>query len=157
MELEICCNGLESALVAQKSGADRIELCSELHLGGLTPAKEVLLAVRKLIHIPIYVLIRPRGGDFVYSTKEFDAMISDIDFCVQYGFDGIVSGILLENFNVDIKRTERLFRAAKNLDFTFHRAFDEVADTKQALIDLELIGVKRILSSGQEKTALQGL
>jgi len=157
VELEICCNGLESALVAQKSGADRIELCSELRLGGLTPAKEVLLAVRKLIHIPIYVLIRPRAGDFVYSTKEFDAMISDIDFCVQNGFDGIVSGVLLENFNVDIKRTELLFSAAKKLDFTFHRAFDEVADTKQALTDLELIGVKRILSSGQEKTALQGL
>lgn len=157
MELEICCNGLESALVAQESGADRIELCSHLHLGGLTPSKEVLLAVRKKVHIPIYVLIRPREGNFVYSEKEFDSMISDIDFCVQCGFDGIVSGVLLEDFKVDVQRTERLFGAVKNLDFTFHRAFDEVADTKLALSELELMGVKRILSSGQEKTALQGL
>jgi copper homeostasis protein len=157
VELEICCNGLESALIAAEAGADRIELCTALHLGGLTPSVETLQSVREQIRIPVYVLIRPRSGDFVYSSKEFNTMLECVDFCISLGYDGIVSGVLSPNFTIDVERTAQLLAASKPLDFTFHRAFDEVINPELALAELEEIGVKRILSSGQEKSAADGL
>lgn len=157
MLLEICCNGLDSALAAQKAGADRIELCVDLNIGGITPSRGLIESVRREVDLPIYVLIRPRGGNFVYNEDEFDNMIDDIHFCKSIGVKGVVSGVLYEDFRVDIRRTMLLINAAHPIDFTFHRAFDEVSDPVIALKELEDIGVSRILSSGQERSAIEGL
>tara|TARA_R110000796_G_scaffold37722_4_gene95437 strand:+ start:355229 stop:355951 length:723 start_codon:yes stop_codon:yes gene_type:complete len=157
MLIEVCTNSLESALNAQKVGADRIELCAELGLGGITPSFGLLKSIREKIKIPVHVLIRPRSGDFLYSDLEFDAMLNDIKLCVDLGFDGIVSGVLCKDFSIDIDRVAMLKEASENLKFTFHRAFDWVNDPILALSELEKIGVDYILSSGQKTKAIEGI
>ncbi|NHF58394.1 copper homeostasis protein CutC [Flavobacteriaceae bacterium TP-CH-4] len=157
MLVEVCANSLESALNAEKGGADRIELCSELGVGGITPSYGLLTLVREQVSIPVHVLIRPRGGDFSYSKMEFEIMKKDIAICVDLGFEGIVCGVLLDDFSLDEKRTEALVTAAENLSFTFHRAFDWVNDPYVTLRRLEAMGVANILSSGQQKSALEGI
>lgn len=157
MLVEVCTNSLESALVAQSAGADRIELCSELAVGGLTPSYGVLKAVKEQVSIPVHVLIRPRSGDFSYTDAEFEIMLTDIELCVALGFDGIVSGVLLKDFTLDVERTQRLKSAAGGLKFTFHRAFDWIGDPIEALIQLEKLQVDYILSSGQQKSAPTGI
>ncbi|HEA21486.1 MAG TPA: copper homeostasis protein CutC [Pricia antarctica] len=157
MLIEVCANSLQSALNAEKAGAHRIELCSELAVGGITPSYGLLKAVRRMITIPIHVLIRPRSGDFTYSKEEFDCMKTDIETCTDLGFDGIVSGILEKNFNLDIDRTKALIQASGNLNFTFHRAFDWLQNPLEALAILEKLGVHTILTSGQQKSAEEGI
>lgn len=157
MIVEVCANSVQSALNAQQSGADRLEICSELGIGGITPSYGMLLQMKEEISIPIHVLIRPRSGDFTYSAFEFKTMLDDIDTCVKLGFDGIVSGVLNEEATVDIHRTRLLLKASAGLQFTFHRAFDKVSNPMRALEELEAIGVNNILTSGQQATARAGM
>ena len=157
MLVEVCANSLESALNAQKAGADRIELCTELGIGGITPSYGLLKAVREQINIPVHVLIRPRGGDFVYSEYEFKVMLNDIENCFELGFTGVVSGVLLPDFSIDLTRTQQLLDVSKSMKFTFHRAFDWVINPLLALEQLEQLGVDCILTSGQQQKAMGGL
>lgn len=157
MIVEVCANSLESALVAERAGADRIELCSELAVGGLTPSYGFLKAVKEQVTIPVHVLIRPRSGDFTYTIDELNIMLADIDLCVELGFDGIVSGALLNDFSLDVVQTQMLKTASGNLKFTFHRAFDWIKNPSEALEQLEAMQVDYILSSGQQKSAPLGI
>jgi copper homeostasis protein len=157
MLVEVCANSLESALNAEKCGADRIELCSELAVGGITPSYGLLKAIKAMIKIPVYVLVRPRSGDFSYTNGEFDIMLKNIALCVKIGFDGIVSGVLNKDLTLDVDRTKKLIEATGDLKFTFHRAFDWVLNPTETLKQLEDLGVDYILSSGQKKTALEGI
>ncbi len=157
MIVEVCANSLESALNAQNAGADRIELCAELGVGGVTPSYGLLKAIRKHITIPVNVLIRPRSGDFTYSESEFGIMKENIALCKELGFNGIVSGVLHSDFSLDVERTKELLKISSPLEFTFHRAFDWVTDPMKTLKQLEKMGVATILSSGQQKTCEEGL
>lgn len=157
MLVEVCANSLESAMNAQKAGADRIELCSELAVGGITPSYGLLKAVKENVDIPVHVLIRPRSGDFSFTEDEFKIMKRNIELCVDMGFDGIVSGVLQTNFTLDLEKTKTLVDLSGDLKFTFHRAFDWVVDPMGAMKQLEGLGVDYILSSGQEKSALEGI
>jgi copper homeostasis protein len=156
MIVEVCANSVESAMIAEKAGADRIEVCSELGTGGITPSYGILAAIRKRLTIPVHVLIRPRSGHFSYSDIEFEVMLSDIERCVDMGFEGIVSGVLMPDLNLDKRRTALLVARAAGLQFTFHRAFDWVVDPFQTLAGLEDIGADNILSSGQQSSAGAG-
>ena len=156
MVVEVCANSLQSAVRAQKAGADRIELCSELGVGGITPSFGFLKKVREQVSIPIHVLIRPRSGDFLYNDSEFEIMKEDILYCRSVGVSGIVAGILKNDKTVDLERTAELIRIAGPLRFTFHRAFDWVKSPLQALSELEGIGVDTVLSSGMQQTAMKG-
>ena len=157
MIVEVCANSLESALVAERAGADRIELCSELAVGGLTPSYGLLKAVKEQVSIPVHVLIRPRSGDFTYTANELNMMMTDIELCVELGFDGIVSGVLLNDFSLDAAQTQKLKSAAGNLKFTFHRAFDWVKNPLEALEQLDAMQMDYVLSSGQQKLAPLGI
>ncbi|QLG44592.1 copper homeostasis protein CutC [Costertonia aggregata] len=157
MLVEVCANSLESALNAQEAGANRIELCSELAVGGITPSYGLLKAVRERVTIPVHVLIRPRSGDFTFSNVDFDIMKKNIALCVEMGFHGIVSGVLHNNFTLDEERTEELVKASGSLNFTFHRAFDWVKDPFETAMRLEAMGIDYILTSGQQKSALEGI
>jgi copper homeostasis protein len=157
MRVEVCANSLQSALNAEKGGADRIELCSELAVGGVTPSYGLLKMIKEQVKIPVHVLIRPRSGDFTYSKTEFEVMLRDIQSCVELGFEGIVSGILNKDFTLDRARTAELIVASETSSFTFHRAFDWVKRPVETFQELEELGVDYLLSSGQQKTALEGL
>lgn len=157
MILEICANSYQSALNAQKAGANRIELCSELSVGGITPSFGVLEKVAKEITIPVNVLIRPRSGNFCYTDDEFEVIKKDIKTCKELGFNGIVSGVLNADNSIDIKRTKELISLTKPLSFTFHRAFDCVKNPIEALENLIEIGVDRILTSGLQEKAENGI
>ncbi|QCX01243.1 copper homeostasis protein CutC [Aggregatimonas sangjinii] len=157
MLVEVCANSFESALNAQRAGADRIELCSELAVGGVTPSYGLLKAVSEKISIPVRVLIRPRSGDFTYSDAEFDIMKQDIKLCNEMGFDGIAIGLLHPNFVMDERRHIEIGHLAAKLKITFHRAFDWVADPILTLQKLDDLGIDTILSSGQQPSALEGI
>jgi copper homeostasis protein len=157
MKLEICANSYRAALNAQKAGANRIELCSELSLGGITPSFGCLKKVSKEITIPVNVLIRPRSGDFCYSKEEFEIIKEDIQLCKELGFEGIVSGVLHKNNSIDNQRTKELIELSSPLSFTFHRAFDCVINPKESLQQLIDLGVDRILTSGFQEKAEQGI
>ena len=157
MIVEVCANSLESAINAEKAGADRIELCAELAVGGLTPSYGLLKAVIDRISIPVRVLIRPRSGDFTYSEIEFEVMVKDIELCRELGFEGIVVGFLTPDFILDKDRFEDLLQRTNQLKVTFHRAFDWVADPFKTLEWLDGLGVDTLLSSGQQTTALEGM
>lgn len=154
--LEISVDGIEKSLAAERGGADRLELCADLSVGGLTPPRELLRAVREKVHIPIYSMIRPRAGDFVYSDAEFAEMERSIAIATECGMDGVVLGILKKNRRVDMARTRRLVDLARPLPVTFHRAFDETPDMARALEAVIQTGAARILTSAGAKTALQG-
>ena len=157
MKLEICANSYQSAKNAQEAGAHRIELCQELSVGGITPSYGLLKQVVENLDIQVFVLIRPRSGNFVYSDAEFDIMKHDIQLCKDLGCDGIVSGILNNNKTIDRDRTQELIELSKPLPFTFHRAFDEVVNPLEAFLQLIDLGVERVLTSGQQTTAELGL
>jgi copper homeostasis protein len=157
MIIEVCANSVESAVIAEKAGADRLEVCSELGIGGITPSLGVLTRIREMVSIPVHILIRPRSGHFSYSDLEFDVMLSDIDRCAEMGFEGIVSGVLRPDFTLDRARTAALVERAAGMKFTFHRAFDWVVDPFETLAELETIGVDNILSSGQRNRAVEGM
>ena len=157
MILEICANSYQSAINAQVAGAHRIELCSELTVGGVTPSPGLLKKVMADIKIPVHVLIRPRSGNFLYSENEFEIMKETIRLCKDLQCAGIVSGVLHEDNTIDKKRTLELIELAKPLSFTFHRAFDEVIHPKEALLQLIALGADRLLTSGQEEKAEDGI
>lgn len=157
MLVEVCANSPESARAAELAGADRIELCSELAVGGVTPSIGALQWVRQHIRIPVHVLIRPRSGDFQYSGEEIDCMVRDIYTCVEMGFAGVVSGCLTADRQIDMAATKKLIDAAGSCHFTFHRAFDRCPDPEVALLQLEGLGVHTLLSSGQASDAVTGL
>ncbi|WP_242108119.1 copper homeostasis protein CutC [Luteimonas aquatica] len=154
--LEIAANSLGSALAAQAGGADRIELCENLAEGGCTPSYGMLAVVRERLRIPVYVLIRPRGGDFLYDQGEREVMLRDIEACVRLGCDGVVLGALDADGAVDTALCRTLIDAARPLDVTFHRAFDAARDRARALEDIVALGCGRILTSGGAADALQG-
>jgi copper homeostasis protein len=156
--LEVCANSVASALAAQHGGAFRVELCENLYEGGTTPSYGEIMVARKLLHIKLYVLIRPRGGDFLYSSLEYDIMTADVKYCLEAGCDGIVIGILNPDGSVDKPRCQALIQLAKKegLGVTFHRAFDMCADMDQALEDIIELGCERILTSGGKSTAMEG-
>ncbi|MEZ4778011.1 MAG: copper homeostasis protein CutC [Flavobacteriaceae bacterium] len=156
MVLEICANSFESAMAAQKAGAHRIELCSELSVGGITPSWVVKSSFRNNA-IPVYVLIRPRSGNFTYSKYEVDVMLKDIKQCAKLGVTGIVSGALTVSNDIDVEVTQQLLKASEGMDFTFHRAFDWCRNPIDALKILEDLGIQRVLTSGQKPTAFEGL
>lgn len=157
MIVEVCANSLQSALIAERAGADRIEFCSELAVGGITPSLGQLQKIRDLISIPIHVLIRPRSGDFCYSDLEYDAMCRDISQCKDMGFQGVVTGVLQQNNQLDLERNRGLLALKGSMHFTFHRAFDWLHHPHKAILQLEKLGVDTVLSSGQEKSAEEGL
>lgn len=157
MILEVCANSYQSAINAQKSGAQRIELCRDLSVGGLTPSANTIKKVLKELTIPVFVLIRPRSGDFFYSDDEFEIMKKNIQDCKKLGVSGIVSGVLNIDKSLDIKGTRELLELSKPLPFTFHRAFDEVSNPKKVLSELIKLGVDRVLTSGQKPTAEEGI
>jgi copper homeostasis protein len=154
--LEISVETLEAALAAERGGADRIELCGDLSLGGVTPGADLLRVVRAQVRIPIFSMVRPRAGDFVYSTAEFAEMKRATAEAKESGMDGVVLGVLRQDHRVDVERTRELVELARPLPVTYHRAFDEIADLHQALEDVIQTGAKRILTSGGAKSALEG-
>ncbi|MDO5608279.1 MAG: copper homeostasis protein CutC [Capnocytophaga sp.] len=157
MTFEICASSFESAKNAALAGAQRIELCSELGVGGITPSYGLIQKVMNDLSIANCVLIRPRSGDFTYTDDEFDVMLRDIAFCKQLHCDGVVSGALNPDGTIDEEKTGKMVEASGGMDFIFHRAFDCTPDPKEALITLKKLGVKRILTSGKKKSAVEGL
>lgn len=153
---EACVDSVESALAAQEGGADRVELCADLLEGGVTPSAGIIYQTRQRLHIPIHVIVRPRGGDFCYSDMEFATMKLDIEIVKQLGADGVVFGILNPDGTVDRERTAVLVALARPMRVTFHRAFDMARDPFEALETLIELGVERILTSGQAASALKG-
>jgi copper homeostasis protein len=157
MIVEVCANSYQSAVNAEAAGADRIELCSELAVGGITPSYGLIKKVSEKLGIPVHVLIRPRSGDFTYSRDEFQIMKTDIAICADLGISGIVSGVLYSDGTLDKTRTGELIAAAGDLQFTFHRAFDWVTDPLKTLTELENLGVDCILTSGGRQSAEEGI
>ena len=154
--VEVCADSLESAQIAQKAGAQRIELCSALSCGGLTPSAALMEYTKKKVTIPIHVLIRPRSGDFLYSDDEIQIMCRDIEIAKSVGVNGIVCGVLTPLGTVDIKKLQILLEAASPLKISFHRAFDMLKDPFACAAVLKDMGVERILTSGQKPSAVQG-
>ncbi len=157
MIIEVCAESYEYALKAEKAGADRIELCKDLHLDGLTPDYETAKKTIDSLNIPVFILIRPREGDFIFSDEEFELMKRDIIKFKEMGCKGIVSGVLNNDNSIDIKRTKDLIELSRPLEFTFHRAFDIVSDPLKEIENLIRLGVDRILTSGQKDKAIEGL
>ena len=156
-ELEVIGFDIASCVLAEKYGAHRIELCANPKEGGTTPSLGMIKKARSVTQIQIFPIIRPRGGDFLYSDEEFEIMKTDILTCKEAGCDGVVIGLLKQDGTIDIPRTTELVLLAGNMDVTFHRAFDRVSDPKQSLEDVIATGCKRILTSGQHPTVLEGL
>ena len=166
-KFEICANSVESCLAAQEGGADRVELCAGIPEGGTTPSYgEIKVACKLLTTTKLHVIIRPRGGDFLYTPLEIERMEEDIRMCRQLGVDGVVIGCLTEEGEVDMEANRRLIVAAKGINHaqelrpmsvTFHRAFDRTANPMKALEDIITLGCDRILTSGQQPKAIEGI
>jgi copper homeostasis protein len=155
-KLEVIGFDIAGCLIAQQAGADRIELCDNPGEGGTTPSYGFIKTARENLQINLYPIIRPRGGDFLYSDAEFEVMKTDVQICKDLGCDGVVIGMLNKDGTVDKKRCKELVGLAYPLGVTFHRAFDRVKDASQALEDVIEIGCERILTSGLQPTALEG-
>ena len=157
VQLEICCGSLEDAVESGAGGADRVELCSALFLGGLTPSYGALVEAKRRLSIPVMFMARPRGGGFCYTPVEMAAMERDIEMAVAHGADGVVFGILEPDGRVDTARTARLRTLIGNREAVFHRAFDVTPDPFRAIDELVDLGITRILTSGQCDTVWEGL
>ena len=155
--IEVCVDSLESAIAAEQGGADRIELCGSLLEGGITPSAGLIEVVRRRVSLPLHVMIRPRGGDFCYSSHEIDIMQRDIARAKTLGTDGVVLGVLELSGRVDVERTRQFVDLARPLSLTFHRAFDMTPNIFQSLDDVCGTGAHRILTSGSEQTSLKGI
>ena len=156
-KIEIACFNLASAKIAAQAGADRIEFCADYSLGGITPSKTDFSELRTFYSAPIYVMIRPRGGDFVYTETELRQMQEDINAFGKLGADGFVFGALTADGQIDLTANAQLLAATSGLPCTFHRAIDSCTNQHEALSRLESLGFKNILSSGGMKTALEGI
>ena len=157
LTLECCANSVQSAINGQAGGATRIELCANLELGGTTPSAASICMAREVLDIDLFVLIRPRSGSFVYKDIELEEIIQDIEFCKEIGCDGVVIGALNSDGTVNTSQTQEMVNAAKPMEVTFHRAFDETTDPFEALEDIISSGCKRILTSGQADNVTQGI
>ncbi len=157
LTFELCVDSVDGAVAAQEAGAARVELCSDLLEGGLTPSHGTLAVVRARLDIGVMAMVRPRGGDFCYSDAEFDVMRADLLAAKALGANGVVLGILTPNGTVDRERTAELVALARPLPVTFHRAFDVTRDPFEALDTLIALGVDRVLTSGQEPSVLEGV
>jgi copper homeostasis protein len=157
MVLEICVDSLDSARAAERGGAQRIELCSDLMEGGVTPSSGLISAVREALTIPVFVIIRPRGGDFYYTAEEFGVMKRDVAAAKSYGAGGVVVGALTQNGQVDVERTQELVELARPMGVTFHRAIDRAEQIDEALEAVIRTGADRVLTSGGRQTAEQGV
>jgi len=155
--VEIATSDFITTKSAVEGGADRIEVCSNLAEGGVTPSYGHLKKCRDSFALPLYPIIRPRGGDFLYTAEEFEIMMYDARLCRQLGCDGVVIGLLNKDGSIDISRTSRLVEAVYPLGVTFHRAFDRCADPLEALEQLIEVGCERILTSGQKQNAIDGV
>jgi len=157
-KFEICIDSVQSAINAQKAGADRVELCDNLFEGGTTSSAGMIKRVKEMAPgVQLFVIIRPRGGDFLYTNDEIDVMLADIAIARSLGVDGIVSGALLPDGSIDVETTQKLISACEHLPFTFHRAFDMCNDPEVALEQLIKLGCKRVLTSGLKQTADIGI
>ncbi|MCY6356124.1 copper homeostasis protein CutC [Clostridium sp. ZS2-4] len=154
--IEVCVDSVESAIAAEKGGANRVELCTNLAEGGTTPSTGCIELVRRNIDIDLNVIVRPRGGDFCYSNFEFEVMKRDIRMAKKLGVNGVVIGILKEDGNIDIQRTKEIVELARPMSVTFHRAFDMTCDPFKALEEIIQLNIDRVLTSGHEKTAFEG-
>ena len=155
--LEICAGSVESAVAARDGGAQRIELCAALEIGGITPSAGIIAEARKVEGLALNVIIRPRGGDFLYNSYEAESMIHDIQLCKKLGVDGVVIGALTADGDIDTSLCRRLIDAADGMSVTFHRAFDMCRNPQQALEELIALGCDRVLTSGQATTAETGI
>ena len=154
--VEACVDSVESAIAAERGGARRLELCGALVDGGTTPSAGTIAAVKAAVRIPVFVILRPRGGGFVYSDAEVEVMRRDAEMAASLGADGLVIGALRPDARVDVRRTQELMDASRGLPVTFHRAFDLVRDRHEALDVLVGAGVARVLTSGGSRNALVG-
>jgi copper homeostasis protein len=155
--LEIACFNIESCLLAQEAGAERVEFCADYSVGGITPNHTDILKAKELLHIPLHIIIRPRGGDFIYSNEEIEIMKNDILFCKQNHINGVVFGVLNQNKKIDKQINKELVELAENMSTTFHRAIDECVDMNEAMKDIVSIGFTRVLTSGGKSNALAGV
>lgn len=155
-KIEICTNSVKSCLEAQKGGAYRVELCAGIPEGGTTPSYGDISLARELLKIKLNVIIRPRGGDFLYSDLEHRIMLKDIEIAKKLGVDGVVFGCLTPNGDIDMKRNSELMEAAEGMSVTFHRAFDMCRDPFESLEKIIELGCDRILTSGQQPKAEMG-
>lgn len=153
--LEVCIDTLQSARAAEAGGADRLELCGDLSVGGLTPSTEFALSVVQHVSIPIMMMVRPRAGNFVYSDADFEQMKQAVILAHKLKLQGVVFGILLSDNHIDVVRTSKLVALARPMEVTFHRAFDDSRDPFLALEQLESIGIDRLLTSGQQSRAIE--
>jgi copper homeostasis protein len=156
--VEVCANGVESCLAAQEGGADRVELCAGIPEGGTTPSYgEIKVARRVLTTTRLHVIIRPRGGDFLYSDLEVERMAADIAVCRDLGVDGVVFGCLKADGTIDVEKNRYLMECSRGMSVTMHRAFDRAAEPQRALEEIIDLGFDRILTSGQQPKAVQGV
>ncbi len=157
MKIEIAVFDIEGAKIAQNAGAHRIEFCSSINEGGVSPSYGTIMWAKENLNLPVFVMIRPRGGNFVYSKDEISIMKKDVEFCKSIGVDGVVFGILEKDNNVDIPNCKQIIKCAGDMQLTFHRAFDRAANPKKALEEIIDLGFHRILTSGQKNTAPEGV
>ena len=153
---EVCVESFSEALAAEKRGADRIELCDNLYLGGTTPSYGTIKMAMEKLTIPAFPIIRPRGGNFHYSKEEIEIMKEDIKVCKSLGAKGVVLGVLTADNKVDFETLKELVDLASPMEVTFHKAVDELENPVEVIDRFVEIGVKRILSSGTKETALEG-
>jgi len=155
--IEVCCGSVDDAVEAERGGADRVELNSSLLLGGLTPSLGSIIEAKKRLNIPVMAMIRPRAGGFCYTQAEMAVMQHDAELAVEHDVDGLVFGILTPDGSVDAERCKRIIELAQGRQTVFHRAFDVTPDPLKALDQLVNLGFNRVLTSGQEKTAPEGI
>jgi copper homeostasis protein len=155
--LEICCGSIDDAIEAEKGGADRVELCSALFLGGLTPSLGTIQEAKRRLKIPVMVMVRPRGGGFGYSEAEMASMERDAEASVENGADGVVFGILQSGGRIDVPRCKRIRQLIGKREAVFHRAFDVTPDPSEALEQLVDMGFTRVLTSGQKDSVAEGV